>query len=72
MDSFPSYILYASFPDFPSFIYRSKVKMELTLKPEVLDVVDRHIGRLEMEERSLKHKVWLGDVRQVGGSWQFQ
>ena len=31
--------------------------MEQTLKPEALDNVDRKIGQLEMEARSLKPKV---------------
>ena len=32
--------------------------MELTLKPEALDNVDRKIVQLEMEAHSLKPKVW--------------
>ena len=34
----------------------SQVKMEQTLKPEALDVIERKIGQLEMEERSLRPK----------------
>ncbi|GAX72664.1 hypothetical protein CEUSTIGMA_g120.t1 [Chlamydomonas eustigma] len=34
----------------------AQVKMEQTLKPEVLDVVERRIGQLEMEAKSLKPK----------------
>lgn len=34
----------------------SQVKMEQTLKPEALDVIERSIGQLEMEERSLRPK----------------
>ena len=34
-----------------------QVKMEATLKPEALDAVERKIGQLEMEARSLKPKV---------------
>lgn len=34
----------------------SQVKMEQTLKPEALDVIERFIGQLEMEERSLRPK----------------
>ena len=38
----------------------SQVKMEQTLKPEALDAVERKIRQLEMEEASLKPKVWGG------------
>ena len=34
----------------------SQVKMEQTLKPEALDIIERIIGQLEMEERSLRPK----------------
>lgn len=34
----------------------TQVKMESTLKPEALDVLDRRIGQLEMEAASLKLK----------------
>ena len=33
--------------------------MEQTLKPEVLDIVERKIGQLEMEAKSLRPKVWV-------------
>lgn len=40
------------------FPVNSQVKMEQTLKPEALDAVERKIRQLEMEEASLKPKVW--------------
>ena len=49
-----------------------QVKMELTLKPEALDNVDRKIVQLEMEAHSLKPKVWISVGlfgKGKGGTW---
>ena len=56
-----------------------QVKMELTLKPEALDNVDRKIVQLEMEAHSLKPKVWgsvdwcwKGEWEVRSGRWRWR